>query len=51
MSHEVERIVDERTHDLRREKEITEEAKRVIEGQAEKLRELDRLVDELAPRV
>ncbi len=39
---ELERVVDERTHDLRKEKEITEEAKRVIEGQAEKLRELDR---------
>ncbi|MEX1054526.1 MAG: triple tyrosine motif-containing protein, partial [Rhodothermales bacterium] len=39
---ELERVVDDRTMDLRLEKERTEEAKRVIEGQAEKLRELDR---------
>lgn len=39
---ELERVVDERTHDLRIEKDRTERAKQVIEGQAEKLRELDR---------
>lgn len=39
---ELERVVEERTSDLRREKEITEKSKRVIEAQAEKLKELDR---------
>ena len=39
---ELERIVEERTRDLRREKEKTEEAKEIIESQAEKLLELDR---------
>lgn len=39
---ELEQVVDERTRDLRLEKEKTEEAKNVIEAQAEKLRELDR---------
>ncbi|MEZ4698884.1 MAG: ATP-binding protein [Rhodothermales bacterium] len=39
---ELERTVEERTHDLRIEKERTEKAKEVIEAQADKLRELDR---------
>jgi len=39
---ELERTVEERTHDLRLEKERTEQAKTVIEAQADKLRELDR---------
>ena len=39
---ELERIVEERTRDLRLEKEKTEEAKEIIESQAEKLLELDR---------
>ena len=39
---ELERVVDERTQDLRMEKEKTEKAKAVIEAQADKLRELDR---------
>ena len=39
---ELERTVEERTHDLRLEKELTEQAKTVIEAQADKLRELDR---------
>ncbi len=39
---ELERVVDERTHQLRLEKEKTEQAKEVIEAQAEKLKELDR---------
>ena len=39
---ELEAVVDERTRDLRLEKEKTEQAKDVIEEQAEKLRELDR---------
>ena len=38
---ELEQTVEERTHDLRNEKEITEKAKEVIEAQAEKLKELD----------
>ena len=39
---ELERIVESRTHDLRAEKEKTEQAKSIIEAQADKLRELDR---------
>ena len=39
---ELERVVDERTRDLRLEKEKTEEAKEIIQSQAEKLIELDR---------
>ncbi|NNE71377.1 MAG: response regulator [Rhodothermales bacterium] len=39
---ELERIVDERTFELREEKERVEEAKEVIEAQALKLQELDR---------
>ena len=39
---ELERVVEERTRDLRLEKEKTEEAKEIIESQAEKLLELDR---------
>lgn len=39
---ELERIVDERTFELREEKERVEEAKSVIEAQALKLQELDR---------
>jgi signal transduction histidine kinase/ligand-binding sensor domain-containing protein len=42
-AEELERVVDERTHELRLEKEVTEEAKNVIEAQAVKLQELDRL--------
>ncbi len=38
----LELVVEERTRDLRKEKERTEESKRVIEAQAEKLKELDR---------
>src|SRR5690606_36095105 len=41
---ELERVVDERTHDLRLEKEKTEQAKAVIEEQAEQLKELDRFM-------
>ena len=39
---ELERVVEERTLDLRLEKERTEEAKEIIQSQAEKLMELDR---------
>ena len=39
---ELERVVEERTKDLREEKEKTEEAKEIIQSQAEKLLELDR---------
>ncbi len=39
---ELESLVEERTHDLKLEKEKTEEAKAVIEAQADQLRELDR---------
>lgn len=39
---ELTRMVEDRTRDLRAEKDRTEKAKKVIEGQAEKLRELDR---------
>ncbi len=39
---ELESLVEERTHDLKLEKEKTEAAKAVIEAQADKLRELDR---------
>ncbi|MFK7846275.1 MAG: ATP-binding protein [Rhodothermales bacterium] len=39
---ELERVVEERTRDLRLEKEKTEQSKLVIEAQAEKLKELDR---------
>ncbi|HET6566428.1 MAG TPA: two-component regulator propeller domain-containing protein, partial [Rhodothermales bacterium] len=39
---ELERQVEERTHDLRLEKEKTEQAKAVIEEQASRLQELDR---------
>jgi len=39
---ELESLVEERTHDLKLEKEKTEEAKAVIEAHADKLRELDR---------
>ena len=39
---ELERVVEERTRDLRLEKEKTEEAKEIIQSQAEKLIELDR---------
>ena len=38
----LEHIVDERTRDLRIEKEKTEESKKIIEAQAEHLKELDR---------
>src|SRR5690606_36788294 len=40
---ELEQIVDERTRDLREEKEKVEQAKAVIEEQAQRLRELDQL--------
>ena len=38
----LEKVVDERTHDLRMQKEQTERAKEVIEEQADQLKELDR---------
>ncbi|MEM8486681.1 MAG: ATP-binding protein [Bacteroidota bacterium] len=38
----LEQVVEERTRDLRKEKERTEASKRVIEAQADKLKELDR---------
>lgn len=40
---ELEQIVDERTRDLREEKEKVEQAKAVIEKQADQLREMDRV--------
>ncbi|MEX2401677.1 MAG: two-component regulator propeller domain-containing protein, partial [Rhodothermales bacterium] len=40
---ELEQIVDERTRDLREEKEKVEQAKEVIEEQADQLREMDRV--------
>jgi signal transduction histidine kinase/ligand-binding sensor domain-containing protein len=40
---ELERVVHERTHDLRLEKEKTEQALAVIEEQADRLREMDRI--------